>query len=134
MTFAGHRYFQLEMFLVGFVTFSTIFYVVLVNHFDSDVTGLAAGTSVIGLLGGILWSFVWRFWGIPALSVLPVVLMLGFIVSSLFFYLPISFEFLTNDFNFWSAFASCWLVLPVFLVTFTRLVRCSFTIPSHFKH
>ena len=124
MTFAGHRYFQLEMFLVGFVTFSSIFYVVLVNHFDSDVVGLAAGTSVIGLLGGLLWSFVWRFWGIPALSVLPVVLMLGFLVSSLLFYLPISFEFLTNDFNFWSAFSCCWLVLPVFFVTFSRLVCC----------
>lgn len=86
--------------------------------------GLAAGTSVIGILGGLLWWFVWFFWGIPALSVLPVVLMLGFLMSSLLFYLPISFEFLTNDFNFWSAFCCCWLVLPVVFVTFTRIVSC----------
>ena len=87
-----------------------------------NISGMAAGTSVMGLLGGLLWWFVWWFWGIPALSVLPVVLMLGFLMSSILFYLPISFEFLTNDFNFWSAFCCCWLVLPVVFVTFTRLV------------
>ncbi len=91
--------------------------------------GLAAGTSVMGLLGGLLWWFVWWFWGIPALSVLPVVFMLGFLMSSLLFYLPISFEFLTNDFNFWSAFFCCWLVLPVIFVTFTRLVSCHLLSP-----
>lgn len=76
----------------------------------------------MGLIGGLLWWFVWWFWGIPALSVLPAVFMLGFLMASTLFYLPISFEFLTNDFNFWSAFACCWLVLPVVFVTFTRLV------------
>ena len=53
-------------------------------------TGLAAGTSVMGVLGGLLWWFIWWFWGVPALSVLPVVLALGFLVASIFFYLPIS--------------------------------------------
>ncbi|XP_057381438.1 transmembrane 7 superfamily member 3-like [Daphnia carinata] len=121
IAFAGHRYFQFEMILAGFLTFSSVSYILLINHFDPDVTGMAAGTSVMGLLGGLLWWFVWWFWGIPALSVLPVVLMLGFLMSSILFYLPISFEFLTNDFNFWSAFCCCWLVLPVVFVTFTRL-------------
>ena len=39
------------------------------------------------------------------------------------------FEFLTHDFNFWSAFFCSWLVLPVIFITFTRLVseRFSFT-------
>lgn len=121
IAFAGHRYFQLEMILAGFLAFSSVSYILLINHFDPDVTGLAAGTSVMGLLGGLLWWFVWWFWGIPALSVLPVVFILGFLMSSVLFYLPISFEFLTNDFNFWSAFCCCWLVLPVVFVTFTRL-------------
>ena len=122
VAFAGHRYFQLEMFLAGFAAFAAIAYVVLLNHVESSVTGLAAGTSVMGFLGGLLWWFVWWYWGIPALSVLPVVLMLGFLMASILFYLPISFEFLINDFNFWSAFSCCWLVLPVIFVTFTRLV------------
>lgn len=144
IAFAGHRYFQLEMILAGFLAFSSVSYIMLVNHFDPDVTGtgiifqivkksnydckhsgikgLAAGTSVMGLLGGVLWWFVWWFWGIPALSVLPVVFVLGFLMASVLFYLPINFEFLTNDFNFWSAFCCCWLVLPVVFVTFTRLV------------
>lgn len=39
MAFAGHRYFQIEMLMVGFATFSTISYIILVNRFDSDVTG-----------------------------------------------------------------------------------------------
>ncbi|XP_046656254.1 transmembrane 7 superfamily member 3-like [Daphnia pulicaria] len=121
IAFAGHRYFQLEMILAGFIAFSAVSYIILVNHFDPNVAGLAAGTSVMGLLGGLLWWFVWWFWGIPALSVLPVVFMLGFLMSSVLFYLPISFEFLTNDFNFWSAFCCCWLVLPVIFVTFTRM-------------
>ena len=203
VAFAGHRYFQIEMFLIGFLTFAAVSYVVLVNHFDANATGesivnlkvelficfslsaewiwiltkcdltlnvstgLAAGTSVMGVLGGLLWWFIWWFWGVPALSVLPVVLALGFLVASIFFYLPISewtlvsgsflnwcflhlnckcsgstfskiprsfrisnwmssfvtgFEFLTHDFNFWSSFTCCWLVVPVICVTFTRMV------------
>jgi len=123
ITFWGHRYFQIEMLLVGFVTFSTVSYILLVNHFGANAAGLAAGTSLMGVLGGLFWWFVWWYLGIPALSVLPVVLMLGFLFSCTVFYLPISFEFLANDFNFWSAFASCWLVLPVFLITFTRIAN-----------
>lgn len=141
------------MILAGFLAFSSVSYILLINHFDPDVTGtdvifllkkcialtlrmfgcsgLAAGTSVMGLLGGLLWWFVWWFWGIPALSVLPVVFILGFLMSSVLFYLPISFEFLTNDFNFWSAFCCCWLVLPVVFVTFTRLVRLPRSTISH---
>ena len=154
ITFAGHRYFQFEMLVLGFAIFSTVSYIILVNHFDPDVTGknrspfaicffcqrswrgcvsgrsvgLAAGTSSMGLIGGLLWWFVWWFWGIPALSVLPAVLMLGFLMASILFYLPISFEFLTNDFNFWSAFSCCWLVLPAIFVTFTRLVSRRVTV------
>ena len=54
------------------------------------LAGLAAGTSVMGVLGGLLWWFVWWYWGIPALSVLLVVLIQGFVTASIFFYLPIS--------------------------------------------
>lgn len=83
---------------------------------------IAAATSVVGVLGGFFWWFVWWYLGIPALSVLPVVVMLGFVFSCIVFYLPISFEYLSNNVNFWSAFASCWLVLPVLLIPFTRFV------------
>jgi len=41
ITFWGHRYFQIEMLLVGFVTFSTVSYVLLINHFDANATGNA---------------------------------------------------------------------------------------------
>lgn len=100
----------------------------LIKEFSTIRSGLAAGTSVMGLIGGLLWWSVWWFWGIPALSVLPAVFMLGFLMASILFYLPISFEFLTNDFNFWSAFCCCWLVLPVVFVTFTRLVSHASTV------
>ena len=41
IAFAGHRYFQIEMILAGFVAFSAVSYVILVNHFDANVTGIA---------------------------------------------------------------------------------------------
>lgn len=39
IAFAGHRYFQIEMLFVGFATFSTVSYIILVNRFETDVTG-----------------------------------------------------------------------------------------------
>lgn len=40
VAFAGHRYFQLEMFLAGFATFAAVSYVVLMNHMEANVTGV----------------------------------------------------------------------------------------------
>jgi hypothetical protein len=41
IAFAGHRYFQLEMILAGFIAFSAVSYIILVNHFDPNVAGIA---------------------------------------------------------------------------------------------
>lgn len=40
LTFAGHRWFQLEMFLGGFAAFSAVSYILLINHLETNVTGI----------------------------------------------------------------------------------------------
>ena len=39
LVFFGHRYFQLEMFLVGFTMFAGVSYVLFVNHFETNAVG-----------------------------------------------------------------------------------------------
>jgi len=40
LTFAGHRWFHLEMFLGGFAAFSAVSYILLINHLETNVTGI----------------------------------------------------------------------------------------------
>ncbi len=91
LAFFGHRQYLLGQFVfgtyaAGIVAFTAIAVVndgILVSY--NEHMGL---TLAIGLIGGILWALVWYALGIPLLSTMLSTAMTGFLLGSIFVYLP----------------------------------------------
>ncbi|KAF9109500.1 hypothetical protein BGX27_007552 [Mortierella sp. AM989] len=64
--FFGHKFFRITLFLAGFYVFATISWITLRNlepskGYGSEAEWVYAGVSgTVGLLGGLLFLFVWR--------------------------------------------------------------------------
>lgn len=130
LCFFGHRYFKTELFIGGFMAVFLVSYILL-NLFTSLSTAESVILStVFGVVGGGLWLMFWWAYGLHVISVLLFALVGGYLVSSIIFFTPFgNLEYWIRSFNYGMTFVSGVLLLPVILLSFTKLLNiltCAF--------
>lgn len=82
------------------------------------------------MVGGGLWLMFWWAYGLHVISVLLFALVGGYLVSSIIFFTPFGkLEYWIRSFNYGMTFVSGVLLLPVILLSFTKLLNiltCAF--------
>ncbi|XP_062597107.1 transmembrane 7 superfamily member 3-like [Saccostrea cucullata] len=130
LTFLGHRFFRTGNFLCAFLGFCIIFYSVLSLYTDQTDTVVLVMTFILGVVCAALWVGMYEFVGVPALSVLLSGLVAGYIISSVVFYTQFgNLSYWDSSFNYGLAFACGVLVIPVFILSYTKvlnIVSCAF--------
>ncbi|XP_010890932.2 transmembrane 7 superfamily member 3 isoform X2 [Esox lucius] len=126
--FFGHRFFKCELFCMGFGFAAFFFFVLITRSTNLDYDIRLALTAVIGIVGGIVLVMSWWRFGSVMVCVIVVGLMLGFLVSSSFFFTPIGdVEVFRSDLVFWVTFSCIVMVVPIFFVRWPRegnIVTC----------
>ncbi|CAH1257286.1 TM7SF3 [Branchiostoma lanceolatum] len=129
LCFTGHRYFKTELFIFGFLATMLITFI-LISMYSDESHAVRVGIScMVGSVGGILWTLFWWRFGLAVLSVLLVGLVLGYMFASIIFFTPFgNLNVWLNDFNYGMSFACGIMIIPVFLLAFTKtlsIVSCS---------
>ncbi|KAL0962965.1 hypothetical protein UPYG_G00347770 [Umbra pygmaea] len=119
--FFGHRFFKCELFWMGF-GFAAFFFFVLITrttHLDYDIR--LALTAVIGVVGGVVLVMSWWRFGSVLVCVVVVSLVMGFLISSTFFFTPVGdLGVFRLDVVFWVTFSCIVLVVPIIFLRWPR--------------
>ncbi|KAJ8007139.1 hypothetical protein DPEC_G00114450 [Dallia pectoralis] len=126
--FFGHRFFKSELFCMGFGFAAFFFFILITRTTNLDYDIRLALTAVIGVVGGVVLVMSWWYFGSVMVCVTVVGLMLGFLVSSAFFFTPVGdVAVFRSDMVFWVTFICIVTLVPVFFVRWPRqgnIVTC----------
>ncbi|KAF4531653.1 hypothetical protein B566_EDAN006584 [Ephemera danica] len=129
LCFVGHIFFKTEMFVFGFLSGGLVSYVLVAMPGNFDYGAHLIISVVIGIIFGGFWLCLWWFYAIPALSTVLVSLTLGYLVASITFFAGAGdFEIFQSDMNYWSAFLSVIVVVPLLVVLaahIANMIACS---------
>ncbi|KAK2715555.1 transmembrane 7 superfamily member 3-like [Artemia franciscana] len=128
LAFFGHSYFKLELFFMGFLALALTSFVIVSRESALEIESVTLVAAFSGIIGGGIWLAVWYIRAEPALSVLVPTILLGFLSACCVYYVPLNFEYLVSDFNFWASFISCMLFLPVLLIVISwqaNIIACA---------
>ncbi|CAG0889496.1 unnamed protein product [Darwinula stevensoni] len=121
MSFQGHRFFQVQLFLMGFCFFGFVCFCLFGRFATMEDSAVTAVCMVVGLIGGVIWLVIWRTIGIPIISILVSGLVLGILLTAVVFSSPLIFlEAFRSDVNFWCFFTCGAIIVPIILLSFGR--------------
>uniref|UniRef100_V9KEE9 Transmembrane 7 superfamily member 3 n=1 Tax=Callorhinchus milii TaxID=7868 RepID=V9KEE9_CALMI len=128
--FFGHRFLKVELFFIGFILSSFLFFVLITRttSLDYDIRlGLAA---LVGFVGGSLLLTCWWRSGSVVFCMALVGLVFGFLCSSLFFFTPFGYlKIFHVDSIFWVIFLCVVLLVPLPFIKYPRalnITTCGF--------
>ncbi|KAK9497232.1 hypothetical protein O3M35_004590 [Rhynocoris fuscipes] len=112
----GHRYFMLNLFIMGTIFGTVVSYILLVRNFTNDIDYVMFATS-IGIVFGIIWTAIWWFIQKPILSIFIPIFNACFLITCFLFPFPDYGIFAIFNVNFWVTFFSITLVLVFLAIT-----------------
>ncbi|MBN3303695.1 TM7S3 protein, partial [Amia calva] len=119
--FFGHRFFKSELFCVGFAFVAFLFFFLITRTSSLDYDLRLALATVMGVVGGVLLVLCWWRSGSVLLCVIVVGMILGFLVSSTFFFTPIgNFQIFRSNAVFWVTFSSIVMLFPLIFLRWPR--------------
>uniref|UniRef100_G1QBV5 Transmembrane 7 superfamily member 3 n=1 Tax=Myotis lucifugus TaxID=59463 RepID=G1QBV5_MYOLU len=122
--FFGHRFWKTELFFIGFIFMGFFFYILITRLTPIKYDVRLVLTAIAGSLGGIFLVAAWWRFGILALCMLCVGLVLGFFVSSVTFFTPLgNLTVFSNDAVFWVTFSCIVVLIPVIFMGCQRILN-----------
>uniref|UniRef100_A0A3Q3JNF6 TM7S3/TM198-like domain-containing protein n=1 Tax=Monopterus albus TaxID=43700 RepID=A0A3Q3JNF6_MONAL len=120
--FLGHRFFQSELFFMGFSFAAFFFFVLITRTTQLDYDIRLAVSAVIGMVGGVIMVMSWWRFGIVIACVIVVGLLLGFLVASTVLFTPFGdLDVLRHsDVVFWVTFCCFMVIVLLFFVRCPR--------------
>ncbi|GLV37223.1 hypothetical protein CBL_01947 [Carabus blaptoides fortunei] len=115
----GHRFFKTEMFLVGFLVGGLVTFLILSMFAKLSLRDITIISLVIGCIFGLIWLAFWWYYGIPVLSTLLSLIVLGFLFASIIFYAGLGdITIVRNNITYWGFFTSIVLLTITVLTGF----------------
>ncbi|KAL0272852.1 UNVERIFIED_CONTAM: hypothetical protein PYX00_005678 [Menopon gallinae] len=124
--FAAHRFFKIELVLLGFLSGTVLCYVAALSLGSAAPLTLSVG---VGVVCGVAFILTWCFSGAPLFSLISATSILGSTVAACVFYKLVDvFDALENDVNYWSVFGSIVLLGPILMIPLSEkanIIACS---------
>uniref|UniRef100_J3S1C1 Transmembrane 7 superfamily member 3-like n=1 Tax=Crotalus adamanteus TaxID=8729 RepID=J3S1C1_CROAD len=122
--FFGHRFWQTGLFFSGFIFTAFFFYIVITKTSALSYDANLGLTATAGIIGGLLLVGNWWLFGLVIPCMLIVGVVLGFLVSSSFFFTPVGdYKIFQDDAVYWVSFCCVALVIPVIFVCCPRVLN-----------
>ncbi|XP_058414600.1 transmembrane 7 superfamily member 3 isoform X1 [Diceros bicornis minor] len=122
--FFGHRFWKTELFFVGFIFMGFFFYVLITRLTTIKYDVRLILTAITGSVGGIFLVAAWWRFGILALCMLCVGLVLGSLVSSVTLFTPLgNLKIFRDDGVFWVTFTCIAILVPVVFLGCLRILN-----------